>query len=552
MNENLAKVGQQLLGIWKQLGVNQRVQIGIATLALLIGTIGVAIWSGRSAEGLLYSRLSDAEAAKVVQALDEAKIPYTVGRGGSIYVPADKVTSTQVQLAGRGITRSEGVGFEIFDKPNFGISDFIQRANYLRALQGELARTISQLDDVDKAVVNLVLPENRLLSDKDRHPTASVLVRLRGNLPLSPATVNSIRSLVANAVEGLKPNFVSVVDNKGHSHGEMADEDSVAGATANQLAMRRELEAYLSKKAEGMLETVLGPGQAVVRVSADINFETVSRIEEKFDPEGQVIRSQTRNDENMDTTTAEPSAAVGVTANTPGGSNATAQAAAPSATKNRKVLGTTEYEIGRTTSNTYQAAGGIKRISSAVTVAARMEGTGADRKAVPRTPEELEKLRRVVQNALGFDSTRGDQVIVEELTFDREFVTELNKRFDSQEQREFWWGVGRTALYPGVALVILLVLLRLVKRTKVEEFSFGIPVGHFPASGGVGGPGGGLSTNGGAGGGSAKNQVGAGSDWFGEPRVVTVEVLNQLVRENPTNMTGAIRAWLNRGSPPPK
>jgi flagellar M-ring protein FliF len=476
-------------------------------------------------------------------------------------VPADKVTTTQVQLAGRGIARGDTVGFEIFDKPNFGISDFIQRANYLRALQGELARTIAQLDDVDKAVVNLVLPENRLLADKDRHPTASVLVRLRGNLPLSPSTVNSIRSLVANAVEGLKPNFVTVVDNKGHSHGETADEDSVAGATANQLAMRRELEAYLSKKAEGMLETVLGPGQAVVRVSADINFETVSRIEEKFDPEGQVIRSQTRNDENMDSTTADTAAAVGVTANTPSASNAAggapapaaAPAAAPNSTKNRKVLGTTEYEIGRTTSNTYQAAGGIKRISSAVTVAARMEGTGADRKAVPRTPEELEKLRRVVQNALGYDTTRGDQVIVEELTFDREFVTELNKRFDNQEKRDFWWGVGRSALYPGVALVILMVLLRLVKRTKVEEFSFGIPVGQFPSSGpGGGGSGGALSASGGTGGGAGKGQVGQGSDWFGEPRVVTVEVLNQLVRENPTNMTGAIRAWLNRGSPPPK
>lgn len=546
MNENLSKLGQQLLQIWKQLGVNQRVSIVLATAGVLLGAGGLVYWSGRASQGLLYGRLSDAEASRVIAALEEAKIPYTVGSGGSIYVPADKVTTTKVQLAGRGIPGGDGVGFEIFDKPNFGISDFIQRANYLRALQTELARTVSQLDDVEKAVVNLVLPENRLLADKDRHPTASVLVRLRGNIPLSAATVNSIRSLVANAVEGLKPNFVTVVDNRGNSHADLADEDSLVGATASQLAMRRELEAYLSKKAEGMLESVLGPGQALVRVSADINFETVSRIEEKFDPDGQVIRSQTRNDENLDTTTADASTAVGVSANTPGDSNSVAQGSAPSATKNRKVLGTTEYEIGKTTSNTYSAAGGIKRISSAVTVAARMEGTGAERKIAPRSPEEIEKLRRVVQNALGYDSTRGDQVIVEELQFNEDFVSELNRRLDQQERQEFWWSVGRTALYPAFALVMLFVLFRLLKRTKVEDYTVGIPAGLFPASTG------GASNGNGNGNGKAHPTPKGPGEWFGEPRMVTVEVLNQLVRENPGNMTGAIRAWLNRGTPPPK
>ena len=175
-------------------------------------------------------------------------------------VPQDKVYTMRMQLASKGIPQGDGVGFEIFDKPNFGISDFVQRANYLRALQGELARTIGQLDEVKAARVMIVLPENRLLLDKDKHPTASVFVRVRGASPLGPQTINSIRFLVANSVEGLKPNHVAVIDNLGNTE-EISDNDSMAGVSSSQLGARRALEQYLSKKAQDMLETVLGPGQ---------------------------------------------------------------------------------------------------------------------------------------------------------------------------------------------------------------------------------------------------------------------------------------------------
>ena len=299
MKQNFTKLGQQLLAIWKQLGASQRISVVLATLVVVGGVIGMLVWSSRVEQALLYGKLSDSESAKVMAALDDAKVPYTVGRtGGAIYVPADKVYIMRAQLALKGIPRGDGVGFEIFDKPNFGISDFIQRANYVRALQGELARTIAQLDEIDSARVMIVMPENRLLIDRDKHPTASVFVRVRGNSSLAAQTVNSIRFLVANSVEGLKANFVAVVDNLGNALSENSEEDSIAGLTTSQLGARRNLELYLAKKAEGMLDKVLGPGQALVRVSADINFDTLSRTEEIFDPLGQVIRSQTKNDEN--------------------------------------------------------------------------------------------------------------------------------------------------------------------------------------------------------------------------------------------------------------
>ena len=171
MNNGLSQVGNQLLNIWKQLGVGQRISIALTTLLVALGLTALVFWSSRPDYALLYGKLDEAEAAKVVAALDEAKVPYQINRGGgSISVPSDKVHYMRMQLASKGIPRGEGVGFEIFDKPNFGISDFVQRANYLRAVQGELSRTIGQVDAIEAARVMIVMPENRLLVDNTKNP----------------------------------------------------------------------------------------------------------------------------------------------------------------------------------------------------------------------------------------------------------------------------------------------------------------------------------------------------------------------------------------------
>ena len=540
MNPNAAKVGKQLQEIWKQLGVSQRVSVVLATAVLLVGLVGVAWWSSRADYSLLYGKLSDGEAARVIAALDDAKVPYQIGSGGSsVLVPTDKVHLMRMQLAGKGIPRSgDGVGFEIFDKPNFGISDFVQRANYIRALQGELARTIAQIDEVESARVMVVVPENRLLVDKDKHPTASVFVRLRNNSQLAPQAINSIRFLVANSVEGLRANFVSIVDNKGNVLSENVENDSLVGLTATQLDARRNLEQYLAKKTEGMLEKVLGPGQAIVRVAADINFDTIQRTEEKFDPDGQVLKSQTKDETSEDSTTASNNEAVGVSANTPSPSNTTAQANAPvTNTRNKKSNGTMEYEISKSTSSVLQAAGGIKRLSAAVTVAARFEGAGAGRKAVTRAPEELEKLRRIVSNVLGTDTARGDQITVEELPFNDQFAAEVTRTLETQERRDFWWSLARTLAYPALAIGILGFFVRLLKRASKDEIPISLPAGR-------------LSMNGHNGNGHRPLYPERAGESGAE--VVTVEVLNRLIRENPQNMTQAIRAWLDRGSGPAK
>jgi flagellar M-ring protein FliF len=537
---NLSKLGAQLVEIWKQLGVSQRVSVISATLVLVAGLGSLAFWSSRADYSLLYGKLSDTEASKVISALDDAKVPYKVGEGGgSILVPADKVYEMRMQLAGKGIPSGDGVGFEIFDKPNFGISDFVQRANYTRAIQGELARTISQIDEIEAARVMIVIPENRLLLDKDKHPTASVFVRVRGNTQLQPSSINSIRFLVANSVEGLSPNFVTVVDNLGNVLSENNENDSISGLSTSQLAAQRNLEQYLAKKAQDMLEKVLGPGQAIVRVSAEINFDTTSSTAEKYDPDGQVIRTQTKNDESTIATTSSSTSAVGISANTSTDTNSVRSGSSPvNNSDNHKTTSTVEYEINKTVSSLTQAAGGIKRLSAAVTVAAQYDGTGTDRKVVNRSPEELDKLKQIVIGAIGIqtgaDNTRNDTLTLEELPFNDEFATTMTQQLDQQQQRQFWWDTARNFVYPALGLVALVVLLRIFKRTPVQEIPLGVPIGKL------------MGQQNGNGNGNGH------SHWHPEPQpgVVTVDVLNRLIKENPSNMSQAIRDWMNRGSTP--
>jgi flagellar M-ring protein FliF len=527
MNKNFSQLGQQIAAIWKQLGLNQRISIVMATVAVFGGLIAMAFWSSRADYALLYGKLDEAEAGKVIAALDEAKVPYQVRSGGSIFVPSDKVYQVRMQMAGKGIPRGEGVGFEIFDKANFGISDFVQHANYARAVQGELSRTISQLEGVDSARVMIVMPENRLLLDNLRKPTASVFVHVKGSFQLSPSAVESIKFLVANSVEGLQANNVSVVDNFGNVLSENQENDSIAGMSNNQLSARRNFEQYLTKKAQGMLEQVLGPGQAVVRVSADINWDTVTRTEEKFDPDGQVVRTSVITDENTESSTLPTGGAPGSTANS-SETNTSAAAAIPvSGSHMKKKVANNQYEINKSTSNIVQSAGNLKQLTAAVFIAERFEGEGDKRKAAPRPPEELNKLRRIVQSALGIsdapDAERKDSITLEEMPFNDQPATEITQQLDRQEKRQYWVEMAQKMIYPALAVGVLFMFWRLWQGAAKNEIPIGIPLG---------------------------GQNGNGNGHHkGNGGVVTAEVLNQLIRENPANMTQAVRSWLTRGKP---
>jgi flagellar M-ring protein FliF len=542
---NTDQVTKQLQAIWKQLGLNQRVSIVLATLAVFAALGLVVFWTSRPDYSLLYGRLDEAEAAKVIAALDESKTPYRINRmGGSILVPSEKVHLVRMQLAAKGIPRGEGVGFEIFDKANFGLSDFVQRANYVRALQGELGRTISQVEGIDGARVMIVVPENRLLLDNQKKPTASVFVRLRGSGALPAQTVEAIRFLVANSVEGLAAANVSVVDNLGNVLSENAQSDSIAGLSGTQLSARKNVEQYLARKTEGMLEKVLGPGQSVVRVAAEINFDSLTRTEEKFDPDGQVVRTATINDENVDSTAAGNGGGVpGVSVDANGETNSPSTGLnSPVSTRTRKKVTNNQYELNRIVSNMMQNAGGLKRLSAAVFIAARMSGSGTNRVATPRPAEEMTKIKRVVQSALGIqenDPTRRDEITVEEMPFNEQTTNDWIEQSMRDQHRQFWWDLASRSIYPALAIGMLFFFWRMFRRTPTADLPIGVSLEQFL-----------VETNGnGHGHGTTPFRNGGGTGKNGNSGVVTVEVLNQLIRENPNNMTQAIRGWMLRSKP---
>ena len=269
------EIKKNLLALWKGLSAQRKLSL-IASFLLSLAVLGSVVYlASKPKLTLLYGGMQPAEAQKVVEYLDSKHITYEVSDGGrSVMVPAAQVYTVRMGLATQGIpTMSDGgVGFELFDKPTFGESDFMQRANYYRALQGELARTIRQLDEVANARVLIVVPEEKLFGQDHQQAKASVFVQLQPGRSLGDEQVRAVQFLVANGVEGLQPERVAVIDSTGRA---IADSDDSAAGSDGQVSdkqrqARADLEHYLEGKAQSMLDQVLGPGQAVVRVASEI------------------------------------------------------------------------------------------------------------------------------------------------------------------------------------------------------------------------------------------------------------------------------------------
>ena len=513
---------QQLRQLWSQLGLNQRVTLSVTGVAVLAGMVGLIAWSQRPQMQLLYGRLSPKDVTSVMASIQELGVKSEMGGAGTaIYVPSDQVHKVRMSLAAKGIPSGEGVGFEIFDRGNFGVSDFIQRTNYNRALQGELGRTISQLQGVRSARVLVVIPENKLLfTDVRTKPTASVFIE--GSL--STEQVNSVRFLVANSVEGLKAEDVSIVDNRGQNLTESLKDDPVLGAATGQMRLRKNVEDYFASKVETMLARVLGPGKAVVRVSAELESEALTRSEEKFDPDGQVIRNETTTDDTLVTNESEPGAApVGATANlnTDGGGKNNSKTS-----DQQKKNKTTTFEINKVVLNSVKAPGSVSRLTAAVVVApdpANAQEKDA-KKAEKKTEDRKAMLRGMVANALGVKGTEDELkrvVSIEEMPFselpvsDQGIVDMLARNSD----------LLRDAGAVLVAVLLFGAFVRMLRRTKPDEIPMEMlsaqteaePVGSLP-------------------GGQQNN--------FAAPQPITVDLINDMIRRKPENIGAALRSWM--------
>ncbi len=373
------------------------------------------MFMGKEPNELLYSNLDLKEASTVTQALDQAGIKYeTKGDGSTIMVPRGKVASARLMVAGKGLVTSGSIGYEIFDSSTaLGQTDFVQQLNRQRALQGELEKTIRGLQGVNSVRVHLVLPKRQIFEEDAEQPSAAVTLGTAGREPSSDM-VRAVQNLVSSSVSGLKPEKVSVIDQHGKTLSASSDE-SLAGQLAQD--RKSEAEARIAKTVKDMIEGVLGPGKARVNVTAELDLNRVTVQEEKFDPEGQVIRSESTNEASNQENKNDDTNGVSAAQNIPGGAPGGFQALGSKSGSNESV---TNYEISKSVRTEVTEPGAIKKLAVAVAIDGVTAPPGKDGKPgayTPRTEAERAQLEDLVKTAIGFDAARGDQVKVTNIRF---------------------------------------------------------------------------------------------------------------------------------------
>lgn len=395
----------------------------VAVTAALVGFFGFVIMRVTAPQmTTLFTDLSMDDSSSIIKDLERQGIQFEIRNEGSvILVPKDKVTRLRMKLAEGGLPKGGGVGYEIFDKSDaLGTTSFVQNINHLRALEGELARTIRAIDRVQAARVHLVLPERPLFSRETPEPSASIVVRVRGALEANQ--IRAIRHLVASAVNGLKPQRVSIVDEAGQllADGTQTDIDQQVGDER-----RNSFEKRMRKQVEDIVSSVVGAGRARVQLSADFDFNRITQTSDRYDPEGRVLRSsQTREEQSA---TSESNGQVSVNNELPG--NQQNQPPQQPKDQSKKTEETNNYEISRTTKTEVTEAGRVNRISVAVLVdGAYSKNEKGELVYKERSKEELDRIAALVRSAIGFDQKRGDQVEVVNLKFaDAPAVPQINE-----------------------------------------------------------------------------------------------------------------------------
>jgi flagellar M-ring protein FliF len=527
-------------------GKRRGLAVAIVLLASAAAFGSLIYWNSTPDYQVLFSNLSQEDAGEMVAKLKEKRIPFELSPGGSsILVPRDKVYDTRLTLTAEGLPKGGGVGFEVFDRTSLGTTDFVQKLNYQRAMQGELARTIRQIKEVEQARVHIVTPKESLFVDEQKKPTASVFLKTRSGMSLSPSQVEGIVHLVASAVEGLDPGHITVVDTSGRVLSKRQDSSLIGQMTTNQLEYQRNLEEGYKRKIQGMLEEVLGLNKAIARVSADIDFQQVDITEERFDPTG-VVRSEQKNSEKSSSNsgvkavetkseTAAEAPAGRARARAPQEAAAKAPAPAPAPFQNSQAERQNEirnFEISKINKHIKNPVGSVKKLSVAVIVdgnykeAADAKGGAKTRQFVARSPEEMEKIESIVKTAMGYDENRGDQVEVATMPFSWAVAEEDPRAVPAGIP---WREYLLVAYKPAVSLVLAALFIFFVVRPLLKR------KGAAPGEASLlaGGPAPALAAE------------GAPALKTGDIREQTL----QLAQGNPSKTVGIVKTWLNEKEP---
>ena len=451
----------------RSLGASRLAAMGAVTIAL-IGFFAFLIMRVTAPQMTpLFTELTFEDSSAIIKDLERQGIAYEMrNEGATVLVPKEMVPRLRMKLAESGLPKGGGIGYEIFDKSDaLGATSFVQNINHLRALEGELARTIKAIERVQAARVHLVLPERPLFSREKAEPTASIVLKVRGML--EPQQVRAIRHLVASAVNGLKPERVSIVDEAGRllADGAGSSDPNAVGADERKVTFERRLRDQV----ETIVTSVVGPGRARVQLTADFDLNRITQTSDRFDPEGRVIRSSQTREETSSTSDGKDGQ-VTVANELPGAQRTPEAPQAPPREQNRKAEEIVNYEISRTTKTEVIESGRVNRISVAVLV----DGTyGKNDKGEvvyqPREKEEIDRISALVRSAIGFDSKRGDQVEVVNLRFAEAPPTVMSEPAGWMGMFQFTKEDVLRAIELSVLALLGLIVLLLVVRPLVRR-----------------------------------------------------------------------------------
>ncbi len=429
---------------------------------------------------LLYADLDPQDSGQIVSRLEQMEVNYRLGRdGGQIFVPNDKVARMRVAMAEEGLPSGGSIGYEIFDRSEgLGTTSFVQNINHLRALEGELARTIRSIGRIKNARVHLVLSRRELFTRDRQEPTASIVIAMLGNQRLERQQVLAVQYLVAAAVPSLKPANVSIIDSKGRLLARGVADDDIGSTASMAEEMRIGFEKRMAATIEGMLERSVGPGNVRAHVSAEMDFDRITENVELFDPDGQVVRSTQSIEEQSGSLDSQGLPPVTVGGNLPdvnlGEDNESANQSNAS-----RIEETVNYEISRTVKTHVRETGVVRRLSVAVLINGKMvEGADGAKTYEPRTQEELDQFATLVRSATGFDEERGDKIEIINMPFvdlSEEIAGEPDDGFLSFAQTHLTRVAELLVLGVVAVLVLLLVVRPLVGRIVEDRPDEGAP-----------------------------------------------------------------------------
>lgn len=454
----------QIKEIWMRLPNSGRIATigaGVATLAL----IGAMVYYGSQPEyGVLFSDLKPADAQTIVEKLKTENVAYSLSSGGTtISVPHEKISELRLQMASTGVLSGGHVGFDLFDKTNFGATEFAQQVNYRRAIEGELARTMEGMDEVESVRVHITPKKESVFSEKEEGAKASVMLRVRQGKELSNERTESIVSLVSSSVEGLDPSSVAVMDTRGRlltsGRGGKSGGIGDVGAFNAQLEAKQKFQSETAARVIALLEPVVGEGKVRSDVAADLDFSQVEQTEEKYNPQSQVVRSQQNSQENRSSAAPQQAGIVGARSNDP--TTAAQQPAQNNQQNNndQRNATMTNYEIDKTVRRTVGGGGRVNRMTVSVVIDYKtVDGVDS-----ARTPEEIQKLQELVQAAVGTDTNRGDAVVVQTMAFNKPAEETAATAGFLDKNKSI---VSSAIKYAALIVVALLIFMFVVRPAK--------------------------------------------------------------------------------------